>query len=148
MIETVKNIVLGTAAKLRWLAPLLARLIIGAVFIQTGWLKLHNLGEVAEFFRSLGIPAAQIQAPFVAGVEFVCGILVLFGVFTRLATLPLIATMIVAILTAKVRTFTGPLDLFGIQEFDYIVLLLTLFVFGAGPVSADQFICKRCAGTA
>lgn len=147
MIEKIKSIVLGTAAKLRWLAPLLARIVIGAVFIQTGWLKLHHLGEVTEFFRSLGIPAARIQAPFVAGVELVCGMLVLLGVFTRLSAIPLIGTMVVAILTAKMKALTGPLDLLGIQEFDYIVMLTGLFIFGPGAVSVDQFICKRCAGT-
>ncbi len=148
MLEKIKLLVLGTAEKFRWLAPLLVRMVIGSVFIQTGWGKLHSLGQVTDFFRSLGIPAPELQAPFVASVEFGGGILVLLGLFSRLAALPLMGTMVVAILTAKLKEFTGPLDLFGAQEFDYLVLLFTLFIYGAGPVSVDQFICKRCAGTA
>ncbi len=146
MIEKVKELVLGTASKLKWLPPLLARLVIGVVFVQTGWGKLHSLDHVIEFFRSLGIPAPELQAPFVASVELAGGLLVLLGLFTRLAALPLIGTMVVAILTAKLKEFTGVLDLFGTQEFDYIVLLVMLFVSGAGAVSLDRFICKRCAG--
>ena len=147
MKEKIKKTILAVAAKLRWLPPLLARFVIGSVFIQAGWGKLHNLSHVIEFFKSLGIPAAGIQAPFVASVELVCGALVLLGMFTRLAALPLIGTMIVAILTAKLKEFAVPLDLFGAQEFDYIVLLVLLFVFGPGPISFDQFICKKCAGS-
>ena len=120
-------------------------MIIGSVFVQAGWGKLHNLDQVINFFTSLGIPAPQIQAPFVASVEFGCGALVLVGLFTRLAALPLTGVMVVAILTAKLKTFTGPLDLFGSQEFDYIVLLMFLFVSGAGPVSFDRLINKSLA---
>ena len=147
MLERGKDFVLGLAEKLKWSVPLLARIVIGSVFIQAGWGKLNDLESVIDFFRSLGIPAPELQAPFVAVVEFGGGIFILLGFFTRLFALPLMGTMVVAILTAKLSEFTGPFDLFGTQEFDYIVLLLTLFVFGAGPLSIDQFICKRCAGT-
>lgn len=146
MIARIKDLVLNTAARLTWLPPLLARVVIGSVFIQTGWGKLHSLDQVVGFFRSLGIPAPELQAPFVASVEFAGGIAILLGLFTRLAALPLIGTMVVAILTAKLKDFTGPLDVFGTQEFDYMVFLVLLFVSGAGALSLDRFICKRCAG--
>lgn len=146
-MEKFKALVLTAAAKLQFLAPILARLVIGTVFVQTGWGKLHNLDQIVNFFRELGIPAPELQAPFVSGVELVCGAMILAGLMTRLAALPLIGTMVVAILTAKLKDFTGPLDVFGTQEFDYIVLLLVLFVYGAGKFSIDQLICKRCAGT-
>lgn len=148
MIEKVKSVILGTASKLTWLPSLLARLVIGAVFIQAGWGKLHHLDKTAQFFKSLGIPAPELQAPFVASVEWAGGILILLGLFTRIAALPLIGTMVVAIWTAKLSGLGGPIDFFGLQELDYIVLLLLLFVYGGGRFSADQLICKRCAGTA
>lgn len=130
--------------KLSFLPPLLARIIIGFIFVQSGWGKLHHLDKVVEFFTQLGIPAPNIQAPFVAGVELVCGFLVLIGLATRFASLPLVGTMVVAILTAKMQDIHGIGDLFATSEFLYIVLLLWLAIAGAGCLSIDQFMCKRC----
>jgi len=70
-------------------------------FCADGWGKLHNLAKVTEFFRSLGIPAPQIQAPFASGMEFLCGGLVLIGLFTPRRRRALIVIMAVAIKTAK-----------------------------------------------
>src|SRR4051794_7388777 len=96
----MRNIILSITSKLEWLPGIVARVAIGYVFIQSGWGKLHHLDKVIQFFTSLGIPAPQLQAPFVAGVELVGGVLVLGGLFTRVASVPLIGTMVVAILTA------------------------------------------------
>lgn len=127
--------------KLDWLPPLLARLTIGFIFVQAGWGKLNNLDNVVAFFTELGIPAPGIQAPFVAGVEFVCGLLVLVGLFTPLASIPLIGTMVVAIITAK-RSDIGELsDLFAMSEYLYILLLVYLAVKGAGALSIDRIWC-------
>jgi putative oxidoreductase len=138
---------LALAESLRWLAPLLARVVIGLVFVKTGWGKLHNLEQVTEFFRSLGIPAAQIQAPFAASMEFLCGLLVLAGLCTRLASVPLIVIMIVAIRTAKLGDFSDAHDpiewlnvLFGLSEFLYIVLLVWLAIQGAGRLALDSLL--------
>ena len=133
------------AARLVWLPPLLARVTVGVVFIQSGWGKLHHLPSVIEFFGSLGIPAPQIQAPMVSGIELLCGALVLAGLLTRLAALPLVGTMVVAILTAKLKDLTGVFDLFGISEFLYIVLLLWLATAGPGAVSLDRIFGSRTA---
>ena len=145
-IDRLRDIVLSVAHKLRWLPPTLARLTLGVVFIGTGWGKLHNLDKVIGFFMDLGIPAARFQAPFVSATELVCGSLILVGLFARLAALPLIVSMTVAILTAKLKEITGISDLFGTEEYLYILLLIGLFVYGAGPFSLDRFLCKRCAG--
>lgn len=146
-MNKLKQLVLGAAAKVRWAAPLLARVAVGYVFIETGWGKLHNLEQVTQFFTQLGIPAANIQAPFVASVEFVCGILVFIGLATRLASIPLMGTMVVAIMTAKRAEIAGISDLFMMSEFLMIVVFFWLFAAGPGPVSADQLICRECAGT-
>jgi putative oxidoreductase len=146
IINRLRDIVLAIADKLRWLPPTLARLTIGVVFIGTGWGKLHNLDKVISFFMDLGIPAARFQAPFVSATELICGSLILVGLITRLAALPLIVSMIVAILTAKLKEISGLNDLFGTIEWLYILLLIGLFVYGPGPLSLDRFLCKRCAG--
>jgi putative oxidoreductase len=125
------------------LPALLTRISIGVVFIESGWGKLHHLEKVVEFFTSLGIPAARLQAPFVATVELVCGALVLIGLFTRFAAIPLIGVMIVAILTAKLKEITMISDLFSMFEYLYIILLAWLAVAGAGAISIDCWRCCR-----
>jgi putative oxidoreductase len=125
--------------RLAFASPLLARLVVGVVFVLSGWGKLHNLDQVARFFASLGVPFPELQAPFVAAIELVCGAAVLAGFATRLAALPLIGTMVVALATALASRITGANALFGLAEFLYIVLLVQLAIGGAGPVSLDRF---------
>ena len=144
------DLILPFVEKFDWLPGLLARVSIGFVFLQSGWGKIHHLDKVIAFFNSLGIPAANIQAPFVAGVELVCGTLVLVGLLTRGASVPLIGTMVVAILTAnRANLFdkvTGNFDLGNLlfmPEFLFIVLLLWLIVKGAGVVSLDYVLERR-----
>lgn len=146
-MEKIRNFFLGIAAKLSPFALLIARFSVGWMFAQTGWGKLHNLEQVAQFFQSLGIPFANLQAPFVASVEFVCGVMILAGLFTRLASIPLMATMVVAIITAKSGDLARVVDLFTLSEYLLILVLAWFFVSGAGRLSIDQLICKKCAGT-
>jgi len=131
--------------RLAWLPPLLARVTVGAVFVQSGWGKLHNLDRVVAYFAELGIPAPQLQAPLAAATEFVCGLLVLLGLGTRAAALPLVVVMCVALSTALADRIGEPTDLFALAEFCYIVLLVGLAVFGAGPVSLDALVARRLA---
>lgn len=145
LIQRSRTAGLALAHRLAWLAPLLARLVIGLVFVKTGWGKLQNLEPVVEYFRSLGIPAAEIQAPFAASMELVCGALVLLGLFTRLAAIPLIVIMIVALKTAfgeQLSAAGGGIDwlneLFGLSEFLYVTLLVWLAIAGAGALSLDR----------
>lgn len=133
----------SAAARLRWLPPAAARLTLGWVFVLSGWGKLHHLPEVIEFFRSLGIPAPEIQAPFAASVEFVCGGLLLLGLFSRLASVPLVVVMVVAIATARREELTSMGALFGFIEFLYIVLLLYVAIEGPGALSLDALQARR-----
>ncbi len=121
---------------------LLSRLAIGAVFIQTGWGKLHNLKDVTEYFESLHIPFANIQAPMVSGIELIAGLFVFLGFFTRISSLPLIGIMVVAIGTAKWEDATDLSALFGFSESLYIVILLWLVVYGSTFFSIDALIKK------
>lgn len=128
-----------------WLPASAARVVIGWVFLESGWGKLHNLEGVARFFAELGIPAPELQAPFVAATEFACGALLLAGLFTRVAALPLMGVMTVALVTALRERIAGLSDLFGLAEFCYVVLLTGLVVFGAGPLSLDALVSRRFA---
>jgi len=129
--------------RLSWLPPIAARFAVGWVFLQSGWGKLHNLENVVEYFASLGIPAPGFQAPLVAWVEFLCGALLLAGLATRLASVPLIVVMVVALNTALVDQISEWSDVLGLAEFGYIVLLLGLLILGAGPLSLDQWLVRR-----
>lgn len=124
-------------------APLLARLTVGYAFIESGWGKVHHLEQVAEYFTELGIPAPAFQAGFVSYVELICGSLVLVGLGTRLAAVPLIGTMVVALLTAKASEIAGFSDLIGTIEFCYAVLLAWLALMGAGAASLDHALARR-----
>jgi putative oxidoreductase len=143
LIRNTRTLVHTVAGRLRWLPPTLARLTLGWTFLQSGWGKLHSLPKVVAFFGELGIPAPQIQAPFAAFMEFACGALLLVGLLTRLASLPLIAIMAVAILTAKKGDIHELSDLFGMSEYLYIALLLWLGAYGAGPISLDRAFSGR-----
>ncbi len=131
----------GEAGERRWPSPpLLARVSVGLVFLSTGWGKLQNLDRVIELFRSLGIPAPEYQAPFVAATELSCGLLLVLGLATRFAAVPLVVTMIVAIRAALWEELEGVVDLFGREEYLFIVLLAWLAIAGAGAVSLDAII--------
>lgn len=131
----------------RPVALLLIRLVVGGVFLFSGWGKLHGLEGVTNYFRELGIPYPELQAPFVAGVEFVGGLLVLVGLGTRLIVAPLSVTMVVAIITAKWADVEGLADFAGLSEVDYLVMFFALFTFGAGALSLDAVLARVFKGS-
>jgi len=139
----LRRLVRSVSTRLQWLPPTVARLTVGWVFVQSGWGKLHNLPKVVAFFTELGIPAPQFQAVLAATAEFACGALILIGLFTRVASLPLIVVMTVALLTAKKADIHELSDLFGMGEYLYIALLLWLGAYGAGPISLDAIFARK-----
>jgi putative oxidoreductase len=146
-IRKLETTALHVAERAAFLGPLIARLTLGVAFVSSGWGKIHNLDKVTEFFTELGIPAPHIQAVFVSWVELVCGALVLVGFATRLASIPLICTMIVALITAKAEDIAGVSDLVGTIEFTYIALGVWLTVSGAGALSLDRVLARRLGST-
>ena len=71
------------AAPFAWDGPLAVRIVVGWVFLWTGWQKLQNLPRMVENFRGWGIPAPEILTPLASGIEFVGGIMLLLGLLTR-----------------------------------------------------------------
>jgi putative oxidoreductase len=128
------------ADKIAFLGPTLARLTVGLVFIGTGWGKLHSIPDVTEFFTSLHIPAPGFNARLTAATEFFGGLAVLLGLGTRLVSLPLGFTMVIAILTAKRADITGLTALVGFEEWSYLVFFIWLALVGAGPLSIDGLL--------
>lgn len=140
---SIRAFILKAASTLSWVPQTATRLALGWVFMQSGWGKLHNLENVVGYFDSLGIPAPHLQAPFVAGVEFGGGLLLLGGLFTRFASVPLAITMVVALLTAKREDLATAGDLYGAVEFLYLLGFGYLAAFGAGLLSLDEILVRR-----
>jgi len=87
---------------------LLIRLLVGWVFLVEGILKFSLPDELGVGrFVSTGIPAPGVMAPFVGGVEILFGLLVLAGFLTRLAAIPLLIDITVAILSTKIPIWLG-----------------------------------------
>ncbi|MCG5052770.1 MAG: DoxX family protein [Myxococcales bacterium] len=127
------------------LGPLAVRLCLGVLFAQSGWGKLHNLAGVTSFFESLGIPAPGLQAAFVGVVELVGGGALVLGLATRLASLLLSGTMVVAIATAQWKEFEGLAGFLTLAETVYLAGLVWLLVSGAGALALDALIVRWSA---
>jgi putative oxidoreductase len=148
MLASIKSLHDRTVAalhRLAWTGPLLVRLTLGLVFATTGWGKLHNLDNVAQFFESLSIPAPGFHAVLVSGIEFVGGLMLLAGLGTRVAAALLIGVMAVAIWTAKLPDLHGVVDLASTTELTYLVMFAWLVVSGGGAASLDHLIARRGA---
>jgi putative oxidoreductase len=128
------------AAYLTWLAPLIARITVGWVFLWSGWGKLHNLAQVTDNFIGWGIPYPQVLTPFVAGVELFGGLFLLLGFLTRISAGALGVTMIVAIRAAKWAEVDSLETLLGFDEFEYLALFLWLAIAGPGAISVDALL--------
>ena len=133
----------GRIESYAFLGPLLVRLSVGAMFATTGWGKLQNLDRVIGYFSELGIPAPHLQAPFVATLEFVGGIALILGLATRVFGLGLAATMIVAVLTARLGDVDGVLSFLALEEVTYLAALVWLVCAGAGAASIDAILSKK-----
>lgn len=127
---------------------ILIRLVVGTVFLSEGVQKFlfpADLG-VGRFVK-IGIPAPQIMAPFVGVFEIICGVLILIGLLTRLATIPLIIDMLVAISTTKVPILlkSGFWSMAHEARVDYAMLLGSTFllIVGAGAWSIDARILSK-----
>ncbi len=101
-----RSVILGTGAP-GW--TILIRLIVGlVVFFPEGIQKLIFPGVLGTGrFANIGIPYPELMGPFVGVVETVCGALIILGLLTRLAAIPLIIVMIVAILSTKIPILLG-----------------------------------------
>ncbi len=140
MLETIWTLAARIGNAFSWLPPIVARLAVGWIFFESGWGKLHDLAKVTDYFTELGLPAPAFQAGLTSTTEFVCGSLLLLGLATRFAAVPLIITMIVALRTALWDQIDSLGALFGLAEFLYIALLLWLATRGPGPLSLDYLI--------
>ena len=128
---------LASSVKLS-LAALAGRLTIGWMFASSGWGKLNNLDGIVAYFTKLGIPWPALMAPAVSAVEAAAGLMLLIGALARLAALPLMAIMLVALATARRDDIESWSDVLGLSEFLILIILLQVCLTGAGRWSVDQ----------
>src|SRR5271166_3051261 len=136
-------------------ATILIRLAVGGVFFASGLIKFLYANQGAGRFTKLGIPAPEFMANFVGVVEIAAGLLLAVGLATRLAAIPLVIDMLVAIATSKLPMLAGAgpepvaaapkvgLGAFVYQaRLDTTMLLSCLFLFavGAGALSLDAWL--------
>src|SRR5581483_3789373 len=87
-------------------AIVLIRILVGWVFLSEGVQKFIFPAALGVWrFTKIGITEPQVMAAFVGGVEIVCGILLILGLFTRLASIPLLIDICVALFSTKMITF-------------------------------------------
>jgi len=130
-------------------SPLLLaiRLYWGWQFIQTGLGKLRNQPRIIDFFTSLHIPFPAFNAHFVSGLEFVGGILLILGLFSRPISLLLTGSMFVAYWTADhealTSIFSDPGKFYAADPFTFLFAAVLILVFGPGLFSLDALIARN-----
>ncbi|HZU98319.1 MAG TPA: DoxX family protein [Planctomycetota bacterium] len=126
---------------------LVIRLYWGWQFFLTGKGKLGNLDRVTEFFTSLSIPAPRLNAIMAGTTEMLGGLCLFLGLGGRIATIPLIFTMLVAYVTADreavTTLFSKPDNFLKADPFLFLLASVIVLVFGPGWISADHFIAKH-----
>ncbi|AEV72587.1 putative membrane protein [Mycolicibacterium rhodesiae NBB3] len=139
-------------------AILLIRLYVGTIFVVEGVLKFVRADALGPGrFAKIGLPASDLLANLDGVLEIGCGLLILVGLCTRFATLPMIADMLGAILLTKVPLLWGNAALYpkesGIWDFlhearlEFAMLCGSLFllIIGAGAYSVDAKVNRRTA---
>lgn len=127
---------------------LIIRLMVGAVFLSEGMQKFLFADKLgAGRFAKIGLPNPDFLGPFVGSFEIICGILVLIGLLTRLAAIPLLCIMLVAIATTKVQLLAdyGFWSMLHDSRTDWAMLLGSIFLLirGGGKWSVDYKIIKQ-----
>jgi len=149
LVRTLGRFVTWLTTLLQPVCALLTRLVLGEAFILTGLGKWKHFDQTVSFFGSLGIPVPRANAAFVATLELVGGACLILGLGTRIFSLLLSATLVVALLTADREGLLAALDpsaekgLMDIAALVFLMLSLWLATFGAGPISVDKILARR-----
>jgi putative oxidoreductase len=123
-----------------WVGPLIMRLVVGYVFMLTGWAKLNNLPQMIQNFTEWGVPFPTVLTPFASGVECFGGAMLIVGLFTRIPAAMLVVVMVVAIKVAKWSDVDSLETFLGFEEVTYLAAFLWLAIAGPGAASLDRLL--------
>ncbi|HEY3368399.1 MAG TPA: DoxX family protein [Symbiobacteriaceae bacterium] len=116
-----------------YLAPVILRLALGAVFIVHGWPKLAHAATLVPFFARIGLPAPHAMVLMIGAVEVVGGLMLLAGIGTRIAAALLAANMLGAIVTTKLnKGFVGG------WEYELVLMAAALSLVFSGPLGGRE----------
>jgi uncharacterized membrane protein YphA (DoxX/SURF4 family) len=126
-------------------AVILIRILVGWVFVSEGIQKfLFPAALGVGRFAKIGIPHPQVMAVVAGGVEIVCGAAIILGLWTRLATIPLLAVIVTAIVTTKIPELHAADQGFWFMLHDaradvsMLLGLLFLLIVGGGPLAMTR----------
>ena len=144
-VSTIKTKILGTGNDN---TTIIIRIIVGLIFISEGILKYKQVQWLGPGrFTELGFTHPFFWAYFTGAFEMLCGTLVLLGLFTRLASVPLMIIMLTALVTTKLPLIdTGGIWTFLHEyttDFALTLLLILLFIRGSGKWSVDRMITRQ-----
>jgi putative oxidoreductase len=127
-------------------SAILIRLAVGLIFFTQGILKYTDPHLGVLRFTKIGFPFPEFTAHFVGAFEILCGFLVVIGLLTRFAGIPLLMIILTAIATTKIPELFRPEQGFwamvsdGRTDFAMLLGILFLLFAGGGPLSLDASI--------
>jgi putative oxidoreductase len=128
---------------------LFVRLYWGWQLYHTGLGKLQHIDKITEYFESLNIPHAALNARFVGGLELVGGILLILGLASRLISIPLSINLLVAYIVADrealMSFFSDPGKFYGADPYTFLFASVMILIFGPGLFSIDAAIRRALA---
>ena len=127
---------------------LIIRLYWGWQFFVAGRGKLLDIDKFAGFFANWGIPMPKLNVILAGSTECFGGLLLLLGLGSRIATVPLIFTMLVAYFAAdsdKIKgIFNNPDAFVTAAPFLFLLTCVIVLIFGPGIFSLDAIIARSC----
>jgi len=140
--KTAYHNYVASTTKLQNLSLLLIRLVLAYGFYNPAMMKVKNIDGIISWFASMGMPLPALNAYLATTTEVLGVLLLTIGLGVRIISIPLIITMIVAIVTVH---WSGGFEA-GNNGFEiplyYILMLFALITFGAGKYSVDAIAKK------
>lgn len=143
-MKALINLYISLLDRLRDLPPLIFRLILAYGFYGPAMKKWQNIHAVGEWFQSMNYPAPFLNAYMAATTEALGVVLLILGLGMRFITIPLMVVMLVAISTVHFKNgFSCGQNGFEIP-FYYFFMLFSLLISGAGRISLDHLLSRKC----
>lgn len=145
MVMSLYDKYVHVVEKLKSIVLLGIRGVLAYGFYGPAMMKAKDVSSITEWFESMGMPFPALNAYLSTITEVMGFVLLALGLGMRIITIPLIIVMIVAITTVHIENgFNASDNGFEIPLY-YILMLLTLLVYGSGKLSLDYLIDKKIA---
>lgn len=142
----IYRFIVKVGSNLQSIFLLYMRLTWGHLLFLVGLHKFQNMAQTVQFFTELHIIHPSFHAHLVAFFELVCGGLLVFGLASRLASIPIIMIMATALSTAHASELSSfrfllvPTSLLIQAPYPYLITAILILLFGPGRFSLDGWI--------